>query len=92
MARGIITTGAYVALALPAIDSAQGLPELADPLAGGEHEPFEVVHYTWGWSNPDDESQVALVCDDVVEAMVPQLIADGALPPDATVEEIPWSQ
>ena len=91
MARGIITTAAYVALALPAIDSAQGLPVEAAPVPGGEHEPAEVTHYTWAWGNPNDEAEQAIVCDSVVEEMVPSLIEQGALPTDACVTEIPWS-
>lgn len=90
--RGVITTAAYIALAIPAIDSAQGLPAEAEPIPGGTHEPAEVTHYTWASEDPEDPARVALICDDVVEAMIPELIAEGALPPDATCEEVPWFQ
>lgn len=90
--RGIITTAAYAALAMQAIDASQGLPAPAEPIPGGEHEPVEVMHYTWTTADPNDADRVAVVCDPTVDAMIPELIAEGALPPGVTCEEIPWSQ
>lgn len=92
MALGVITTATYAALALQAIDAHQGLPVEAVPEPGGVHDPVEVTHYTWASANPDNPDEVAVVCDQVVEGLVPQLISEGALPDGSVCSEIPWLQ